>query len=92
MITERLNNKAKELLNLPDYEEKTHFEDFKSYLFPDDVLFSKTSNGFDIEMASTHNYIIEGMKQNELTPDFLTEEQCQSIRDSILEKKRINKK
>lgn len=92
MITERLNNKAKELLNLPDYEEKTRFKDFKSYLFPDDVLFSKTSNGFDIEMASTHNYIIEGIKQNKLTPDFLTEEQCQSIKNSILEKKRINKK
>jgi len=90
-ITKELNLLAKELLNLPDYEEKNDFEDFESYLFPDDVLFSKTSEGYDIELANTHNYIIKSIKENGLTPSYLTEEQCISVRDSILEKKRLNK-
>jgi rhamnose utilization protein RhaD (predicted bifunctional aldolase and dehydrogenase) len=90
-MTNKLNSKAKELLNLPDYEEKNDFEDFESYLFPDDVLFLKTSEGYDIELANIHNYIIESIKENGLTPSYLTEEQCISVRNSILEKKRLNK-
>lgn len=91
-LTLQINHKCQKYFNLPDFENNTHFGMYDQYLFPDDVIYRKVTDGHKVNfnsVLSVHFYITENIYDIGLSPRYLTDNECEEINNLLAEKIRI---